>query len=175
MALRRSSGLAVFLTAQNISQIRRRYGADDTTTILGNALTQFYFNPNDNETAEMVSKRCGEKEIRHKQVTHSHGKGGNSRSVSEHLYKVPLKSATDINQMEQGEFILFSNGFSSGGKSSIPINLKYTIPEKVLKQDDELKVAWEQLTCPELCERAAKFHRNEEQRLELLKNPCQSC
>jgi type IV secretory pathway TraG/TraD family ATPase VirD4 len=169
MALRRASGLSVFLTAQNIAQIRRRYGADDMATIFSNAMTQFYFNPNDNETAELVSKRCGEKEVRYKQFSRSHGKGGGSHSFSEQIHKVPLMPSYRVTQMEQGEFVLFNPAYASGGRASVPIHLKYVIPDKILDQDEELKNAWQQLTYPELCERAAQFHLKEEQRLEALK------
>ena len=158
MSVYRKFGLGVMLTAQNYAQIRERYGADGADTILSNARTQFYFDPNNSETAKMISERLGKKEVRYKQSSHSHGKGGSSNSQSEHIQVAPLKSAEEVELMREGEFIMKNKASAAWGKAGVPIHMKYTITDADIEFQKQLEQDWEHLTCPELVERVSRFH-----------------
>ena len=164
MSFRRSNGLAVFLIAQLWAQIRKKYGEDEAKSILANANTQIYFNCNDVETARMVSSRCGEKEVKVKQKSRSSGKQGNSNSTSEQLQKVPLMTHDEFLQMEESEFVMFNTGHGARGKTSVPIRMKYRIPQEELDRDKQMETAWFEYIYPERCEEAKEWHLDEDQR-----------
>ena len=78
----RKFGLVAFAGIQNIAQLRQKYGADGSTTLLACFRTKVVFNPGDAETAKRMAEELGRQVVERREVSHTSGDGRSSETVS---------------------------------------------------------------------------------------------
>jgi type IV secretory pathway TraG/TraD family ATPase VirD4 len=81
----RSKGMSIWVAIQDIGQIEKIYGKDISQSIINSCATSFTFAVNDPYTADFISKKLGEREIRQVNVSYSESRkfsGGNSSSTT---------------------------------------------------------------------------------------------
>ena len=107
----RSYGLAALLSYQSDSQIVHRYTRTYADSILSSCGIKIYFNTGHPETAQKLSSSLGNKQVKFKTESRTYG-GKSTRNINEHLQTVPLITATEINEQEQGEAVIaYAPGF----------------------------------------------------------------
>jgi type IV secretory pathway TraG/TraD family ATPase VirD4 len=74
----RSKGMSIWIAIQDIGQIEKIYGKDISQTILNSCATSFTFAVNDPFTADFISKKLGEREVRQVNVSYSDGQTSSS-------------------------------------------------------------------------------------------------
>lgn len=76
-------GLDITLVVQDQSQLKARYGQDQTDVILSQCAWRWYCNIGDQGTAEYISNALGQMTVRTVSETISAGEGGTSRNIGE--------------------------------------------------------------------------------------------
>jgi type IV secretory pathway TraG/TraD family ATPase VirD4 len=76
-------GLDITLVVQDQSQLKARYGQDQTDVILSQCAWRWYCNIGDHGTAEYISNTLGQMTVRTVSETISDGEGGTSRNIGE--------------------------------------------------------------------------------------------
>jgi len=74
----RSKGMSIWIAIQDMGQIEKIYGKDISQTIVNSCATSFTFAVNDPFTADFVSRKIGEREIRQVNVSYSEGQSPSS-------------------------------------------------------------------------------------------------
>ncbi len=120
----RSDGLVTLIGLQNIGQLEKAYGRENSRAILGGLATKFFFNPQDSESAGFYSHYLGEETITIKSKSRTSGKGGASNNISDHLHKVALVEPAEFNRFPPGKCVLINPGYSRKQEGSIPISVK---------------------------------------------------
>jgi type IV secretion system protein VirD4 len=136
----RSYGFCPILGYQNFAQLQHTYGRELSKAIFAACGTKVFFNPRDDETAALVSRYLGEKEVRVFTKSTSSGMH-HSQSRNEQLQKVPLMTVDEVLKLDQGECVFINPAYKGGGEASIPLRLKL----KVSKQEIQLQNRSEQL------------------------------
>lgn len=96
----RKYGAVACIGIQNYSQVRARYGVDDSQTILGLCNTWLCYRNAEKETASYISNMLGTREIRHEIHGHSRGaKGGASENQSEQVTISPLVLPSQVAEL----------------------------------------------------------------------------
>lgn len=159
----RSKGYCGIYAAQTIEQYNGLYGKADATTLRDGCATRFWFNPNNNDTAQQFSTTLGKKEvvIKNKSTSRSsggNGNGGVQRSVSEQIHQVPLVDVHEFVGFRQGECIYINpesktrefkardnqQDKSQQGRGSIPWHIrKIQVSKKDIKTEFECEELWE--------------------------------
>lgn len=116
----RSKGLCTTLGIQNIVQMEHKYGKELTRAILGGCNTKIWYNPQDFESAKLLSDSLGNEEVKYKQRSRTTG-GKGSTSISEQIQSRPLFSADECLRLQTGERIITSPGYQSHKEAYIPI------------------------------------------------------
>jgi type IV secretory pathway TraG/TraD family ATPase VirD4 len=160
LAEARSAGFCGAIGLQNPSQLQNTYGEKTATTILANCATKFILNPQDVQSAESYSKLLGDREHRYKTISHTYQKGGRSRSINEHVTKVPLMEAQEFNKMDVGRAVTISPDYRNGkrkqpkgstpvsnakNESYIPIKIDISLPERDIAAAKESKEIWQKM------------------------------
>ena len=74
----RSKGMSVWIAIQDIGQIEKLYGKELTQTIINSCASSFTFTVNDPNTADFLSRKIGEREIKETNVSHTSGQSASS-------------------------------------------------------------------------------------------------
>jgi type IV secretion system protein VirD4 len=107
----RKYGISLTLIFQSIGQMRQAYGGRDATSKWFESASWISFAAiNDPETAEYISKRCGDTTVEVDQTNRSSGMKGSSQSRSKHLTRRPLILPHEVMQMRTDEQIIFTAG-----------------------------------------------------------------
>lgn len=154
----RSMGLVAMLFCQNQAQIRSMYGIDEADEIIAACGTKAFFNPRHYPTAKTISDYLGDKEVCMNQFSRTRGKGGGSTTYSKHYHIRPLKSASEILLMDEGEVIFINPANKEGRLASIPLHLKVRIPKRDVLLQKQSEDLWRSLLCPRLIKNLAEFH-----------------
>ena len=136
----RSYGFCPILGYQNFAQLQHTYGRELSKAIFAACGTKVFFNPRDDETATLVSRYLGEKEVKLHTRSHSYGMQ-RSTSRSEQYQKVPLMAVDEVLKLDQGECVFINPAYKGNGEASVPLKLKL----KVSKQEDQLQEHSEKL------------------------------
>lgn len=144
----RSYGLCAILGYQNFAQLQHTYGRELSKAIFAACGTKVFFNPREDETAALVSRYLGEKEVRLHTRSRSYGMQ-NSTSRNEQYQKVPLLTVDEILKLDQGECVFINPAYKGQGEASVPLKLNLKIP----KRENELQQASEQLWRETVCDR----------------------
>jgi type IV secretion system protein VirD4 len=107
----RKYGITLVLLFQSIGQMREAYGGRDATSKWFESASWMSFAAiNDPETADYISKRCGDTTVEVSQVSTSTKSSGSSRTRSKQLSRRPLILPHEVLQMRADEQIVFTAG-----------------------------------------------------------------
>ena len=96
---------------QSIGQMREAYGGRDATSKWFESASWISFAAiNDPDTADYISKRCGDTTVEVDQTNRSSGIKGSSRSRSRQLSRRPLILPHEVLRMRSDEQIVFTSG-----------------------------------------------------------------
>ncbi|RWI01188.1 Ti-type conjugative transfer system protein TraG [Mesorhizobium sp.] len=107
----RKYGISLTLIFQSIGQMREAYGGREAASKWFESASWISFAAiNDPETAEYLSKRCGDTTVEVDQINRSSGMKGSSRSRSKQLNRRPLILPHEVMRMRADEQIVFTAG-----------------------------------------------------------------
>lgn len=107
----RKYGISLTLIFQSIGQMREAYGGRDASSKWFESASWISFAAiNDPETAEYLSKRCGDTTIEVDQTSRTSQSSGSSRSRSKQLSRRPLILPYEVMRMRGDEQIVFTAG-----------------------------------------------------------------
>ncbi|MEM9008678.1 MAG: type IV secretory system conjugative DNA transfer family protein [Cyanobacteria bacterium P01_F01_bin.86] len=142
LAEKRKYGLCCQIGYQTFQQLVNTYGKELADVIFTNTATKFMFNPQHVDTAELVSRTLGDRDITYKTISRTTGRN-RSRSRGEHRVKRRLKSADEILKMPQGTCIMINPGYAHGREQYIPMFFDpIHITDKELKIQSASESAW---------------------------------
>jgi type IV secretion system protein VirD4 len=107
----RKYGISLLLLFQSIGQMREAYGGRDASSKWFESASWISFAAiNDPETAEYISKRCGDTTVEVGQTSTNSRANGSSRTRSKSLSRRPLILPHEVMQMRTDEQIVFTAG-----------------------------------------------------------------
>ena len=107
----RKYGLTLIMIFQSIGQMREAYGGRDATSKWFESASWISFAAiNDPDTADYISRRCGDTTVEVDQVSRTSQTSGSSRSRSKQLYRRPLILPDEVMRMRSDEQIVFTAG-----------------------------------------------------------------
>ncbi|WP_172691173.1 Ti-type conjugative transfer system protein TraG [Rhizobium rhizogenes] len=107
----RKYGITLAMIFQSIGQMREAYGGRDAASKWFESTSWISFAAiNDPDTADYISKRCGDTTVEVDQTNHSTGMKGSSRSRSKQLSRRPLIMPHEVLRMRSDEQIVFTSG-----------------------------------------------------------------
>lgn len=107
----RKYGISLALLFQSIGQMREAYGGRDATSKWFESASWVSFAAiNDPETAEYISRRCGNTTVEVDQLSRSSAMSGSSRTRSRQLAARPLILPEEVLRMRGDEQIVFTAG-----------------------------------------------------------------
>ena len=159
----RSDGLCTVIGFQSITQLDHAYQRNVSRSILGGCATKAIFNPQDGDSAKMFSDYLGEEEVTIKQKSrNSGGRGGTTRSVSDHIQKRAIVEPAQFNKLPTGKCVLISPGYARKDETSIPLITAVKIPKSDIKEEAWSVSKWPKVQ-KRLIERSPQSFRNEAQ------------
>jgi len=107
----RKYGLTLIMMFQSIGQMREAYGGRDATSKCFESASWISFAAiNDPDTADYISRRCGDTTVEVDQVSCTSRMSGSSRSRSKQLNRRPLILPDEVMRMRSDEQIVFTAG-----------------------------------------------------------------
>lgn len=107
----RKYGISLVLLFQSIGQMRETYGGRDATSKWFESASWVSFAAiNDPETADYISRRCGNTTVEVDQLSRSSQMSGSSRTCSKQLASRPLILSDEVLRMRGDEQIVFTAG-----------------------------------------------------------------
>ncbi|NTA14316.1 Ti-type conjugative transfer system protein TraG [Agrobacterium tumefaciens] len=107
----RKYGITLTMIFQSLGQMREAYGGRDATSKWFESASWISFAAiNDPDTADYISKRCGDTTVEVDQTNRSSGMKGSSRSRSKQLSRRPLILPHEVLRMRADEQIVFTSG-----------------------------------------------------------------
>jgi type IV secretion system protein VirD4 len=107
----RKYGISLVLLFQSIGQMREAYGGRDATSKWFESASWVSFAAiNDPDTADYISRRCGNTTVEVDQLSRSSQMSGSSRTRSKHLTARPLILPDEVLRMRGDEQIVFTAG-----------------------------------------------------------------
>ena len=107
----RKYGITLTMIFQSLGQMREAYGGRDATSKWFESASWISFAAiNDPDTADYISKRCGDTTVEVDQTNRSFGMKGSSRSRSKQLSRRPLILPHEVLRMRSDEQIVFTSG-----------------------------------------------------------------
>jgi type IV secretion system protein VirD4 len=145
----RSYGFCAILGYQNFAQLQHTYGKELSRAIFAACGTKVFFNPRDDETASLISRYLGEKEV--KLFTKSTSSGmQRSTSRNEQIQKVPLMTIDEVLKLDQGECIFINPAYKGGREASVPLRLKLKLPKQEVQIQHQSETLWRSTVCDRL-------------------------
>lgn len=107
----RKYGITLTMIFQSLGQMRQAYGGRDASSKWFESASWISFSAiNDPDTADYISKRCGDTTVEVDQTNRSSGMKGSSRSRSKQLNRRPLILPHEVLRMRADEQIVFTAG-----------------------------------------------------------------
>ncbi|MBW9069982.1 Ti-type conjugative transfer system protein TraG [Agrobacterium pusense] len=104
-------GITLTMIFQSLGQMREAYGGRDAASKWFESASWISFSAiNDPDTADYISKRCGDTTVEVDQTNRSSGMKGSSRSRSKQLNRRPLILPHEVLRMRSDEQIVFTAG-----------------------------------------------------------------
>jgi type IV secretion system protein VirD4 len=145
----RSYGFCAILGYQNFAQLQHTYGKELSRAIFAACGTKVFFNPRDDETASLISRYLGEKEV--KLFTKSVSSGmQRSTSRNEQIQKMPLMTIDEVLKLDQGECIFINPAYKGGREASVPLRLKLKLPRQETHIQQQSEKLWRSTVCDRL-------------------------
>jgi type IV secretory pathway TraG/TraD family ATPase VirD4 len=130
----RSAGFCGVLGYQNMTQLEKAYGKENSRAILSGCNTKFIFNPGEYESAKYFSDYLGDEEVVYRQKSRSTSKDGGSTSFSEQDKTKKLFSPEEMLKLPAGHCIFINPAYANQKEASIPMKLKVIVGEGELKR-----------------------------------------
>jgi type IV secretion system protein VirD4 len=141
------------------------YGRELSRAIFAACGTKIFFNPRDEETASLVSRYLGEKEVRLSTRSRNYG-SQRSSSLNEQYQKVPVLSVDEVLKLDQGQCVFINPAYQGGGEASVPLKLRLKVPQSEIKIHDRSEQLWNEVARAELTEWMAE-HQIKADRLDI--------
>ena len=139
----RSAGFCPILGYQNFAQLQHTYGRELSKAIFAACGTKVFFNPRDEETAALIARYLGEKEVR--TFTKSTNSGTHrSTSRNEQLQKVPLMTVDEILKLDQGECVFINPAYKGRREASVPLRTRLRVSRKDIQRQTRSEMLWQQ-------------------------------
>nr|BAH89490.1 conjugal transfer protein TraG [uncultured bacterium] len=107
----RKYGITLLMLFQSLGQMREAFGGRDATSKWFESASWVSFSAvNDTDTADYISKRCGQTTIEVDQVSRNTNGGRTGRSRSKQLTQRALILPYEVTQMRTDEQIIFTSG-----------------------------------------------------------------
>ncbi|MHC2656464.1 type IV secretion system protein VirD4 [Bradyrhizobium barranii subsp. barranii] len=120
----RKYGITLLMLYQSIGQMREAYGGRDATSKWFESASWISFSAiNDPETADYISKRCGDTTVEVDQLSRSSQTSGSSRTRSKQLARRPLMLPHDVLRMRTDEQVIFI-----AGQSTAAMRTRHLVP-----------------------------------------------
>ncbi|KAM3099286.1 type IV secretory system conjugative DNA transfer family protein [Phormidesmis sp. 146-12] len=152
----RSYGFCPILGYQNFAQLQHTYGRELSKAIFAACGTKVFFNPRDDETAALVSRYLGEKEVKLHTRSHSYGMQ-HSTSRNEQYQKVPLMAVDEVLKLDQGECVFINPAYKGNGEASVPWKLKLKISRQENQLQEHSEKLWREVVCDRQTQRVANL------------------
>jgi type IV secretory pathway TraG/TraD family ATPase VirD4 len=130
----RSAGFCGVLGYQNMTQLEKAYGKENSRAILSGCNTKFIFNPGEYESAKYFSDYLGDEEVVYRQKSRSNSKDGGSYSSSEQDKTKKLFSPEELLKLPAGDCIFINPAYANRREASVPVKLKVKVGEGELKR-----------------------------------------
>ncbi|MCA1992530.1 MAG: type IV secretion system DNA-binding domain-containing protein [Coleofasciculus sp. S288] len=150
----REDGFCGILGYQNIAQLEKAYGKELARAIFGGTACKFIFNPQDGESAKIFADYLGEQEIQFnsKSRSTSSGKGGTSRSTSEHHQKRHLLEPSEFLKLGTGRAVIVNPAYVRAQESYVPLLQAIKVPKGDIDEMNWSESKWDTIR-PKLIER----------------------
>jgi type IV secretory pathway TraG/TraD family ATPase VirD4 len=123
----RSAGFCGVLGYQNMTQLERAYGKENSRAILSGCNTKFIFNPGEYESAKYFSDYLGDEEVHYRQKSRSSSKNGGSSSTSDQDKTKRMFSPEEFLKLPAGDCIFINPAYANTKEASIPVKLKVKV------------------------------------------------
>jgi type IV secretory pathway TraG/TraD family ATPase VirD4 len=123
----RSAGFCGVLGYQNMTQLEKAYGKENSRAILSGCNTKFIFNPGEYESAKYFSDYLGDEEVRYRQKSRSNSKSGGSYSTSDQDKTKKIFSPENFLKLPAGSCIFINPAYANLQEASVPIKLKVEV------------------------------------------------
>jgi type IV secretory pathway TraG/TraD family ATPase VirD4 len=123
----RSAGFCGVLGYQNMTQLEKAYGKENSRAILSGCNTKFIFNPGEYESAKYFSDYLGDEEVHYRQKSRSSSKGGGSTSSSDQDKTKKIFAPEEFLKLPAGSCILISPAYANSKEASVPMKLKVKV------------------------------------------------
>jgi type IV secretory pathway TraG/TraD family ATPase VirD4 len=123
----RSAGFCGVLGYQNMTQLEKAYGKENSRAILSGCNTKFIFNPGEYESAKYFSDYLGDEEVHYRQKSRSSSKDGGSTSSSEQDKTKKIFLPEEFLKLPAGDCIFINPAYSNDKEASIPVKLKVEV------------------------------------------------
>jgi type IV secretory pathway TraG/TraD family ATPase VirD4 len=130
----RSAGFCGVLGYQNMTQLEKAYGKENSRAILSGCNTKFIFNPGEYESAKYFSDYLGDEEVVYRQKSRSSSKDGGSTSSSEQDKTKKIFSPEEILKLPAGTCVFINPAYGNSEESGIPVKLKIRVGDGELKR-----------------------------------------
>ncbi len=130
----RSAGFCGVLGYQNMTQLEKAYGKENSRAILSGCNTKFIFNPGEYESAKYFSDYLGDEDVRYKQKSRSNSKDGGSNSISEQDKIKKIFSPEEFLKLPAGDCIFINPAYANKNEASIPVKLKVKVGDGELQR-----------------------------------------
>jgi type IV secretory pathway TraG/TraD family ATPase VirD4 len=123
----RSAGFCGVLGYQNMTQLEKAYGKENSRAILSGCNTKFIFNPGEYESAKYFSDYLGDEEVHYRQKSRSNSKNGGSSSTSDQDKTKRMFSPEEFLKLPAGDCIFINPAYANTKEASIPVKLKVKV------------------------------------------------
>jgi type IV secretory pathway TraG/TraD family ATPase VirD4 len=123
----RSAGFCGVLGYQNMTQLEKAYGKENSRAILSGCNTKFIFNPGEYESAKYFSDYLGDEEVRYRQKSRSDSRDGGSYSTSDQDKTKKIFSPEEFLKLPAGHCVFINPAYANAKEASIPVKLEVKI------------------------------------------------
>lgn len=146
----REMGFCGILALQNLAQLERAYGKENTRIIFGNCATKFIFNPQELDSAKMFADILGETQISYYTTSRNRSyarNGGGSRGSSSNLQisKKHLFEPAEFLKLSTGKCVILNPNFVVGEEAYMPVLRKIFIRQSEIAHMDWSQPNWDSL------------------------------
>jgi type IV secretory pathway TraG/TraD family ATPase VirD4 len=123
----RSAGFCGVLGYQNMTQLEKAYGKENSRAILSGCNTKFIFNPGEYESAKYFSDYLGDEEVHYRQKSRSNSKDGGSSSTSDQDKTKKIFSPEEFLKLPAGDCIFINPAYTNAKEANVPLKLKVKV------------------------------------------------
>lgn len=142
----REDGLCMITAIQNMVQLKKTYGDDESRAIIGGHATKVIFNPQELDSADYFSRYVGDEEVHFHSKTKGTSAGKASSSISDQDRTRRLYEVSRLLKLPRGKCLIINPGYSNERESSVPIEQKILIPKEVIKAFKNEELSWPQIS-----------------------------